>query len=162
MKKITNASRVIRCQIATDSAMLATSLFCNDHYIFQQSLDDNRVVKLFTENNEKALSQLMDLSDIKIEHEPFSIKERHFEKVINKLLGNRKLSSKETDLFPPAFLKVLKEKQGKLNALYDYNQEEQGTVNSLLYITGYDQSWSIEGDGKFLSIAPFSFKSLFE
>ncbi|MBN8209822.1 hypothetical protein JI666_13780 [Bacillus sp. NTK071] len=162
LKKLTNSPRVIRLQIATDSAMLAATLFCNDDYIFQQSQDDNRVVKLFTENNEEALSQLMNISEDKVEQDPFSIKERHFEKVINKLLASKKLTSKESDLFHPAFLKILKEKQGKLNALYDYNQEKQGIANSFLYITGNGQTWSIEGEGKFVTIAPLSFKSLFE
>ncbi|MDQ0482456.1 hypothetical protein [Guptibacillus hwajinpoensis] len=87
--KLTNTPRVIRCQIATDSAMLTTSLFCNDDYTVQQSLYDNRIVKLFTENNEKTLSKLMDLSDVKVDHEPFTIKEPPFEKVIDKLLARK-------------------------------------------------------------------------
>ncbi|PFG15060.1 hypothetical protein [Bacillus sp. es.036] len=162
LMKLTNTPRVIRCQIATDSAMLTTSLFCNDPYTVQQSLYDNRIVKLFPENNEKALSELMDLSDVKVNHEPFSIKEPLFEKVIDKLLANKELTSEESDLFPPAFLQILKEKQGKLNALYDYYLEEQVMIGSLLYITGNKQTWSIESEGEILTIAPFSFASLFE
>ncbi|MCA0991418.1 hypothetical protein [Pseudalkalibacillus hwajinpoensis] len=162
LMKLTNTPRVIRCQIATDTAMLTTSLFCNDDYTVQQSLYDNRVVKLFPENNEKKLSQLMDLSDVKVNLEPFSIKEPLFEKVIDKLLANKELTSEESNLFPPEFLQVLKQKQGKLNALYDYYLDEQVMIGSLLYITGNGQTWSIESEGEILTIAPFSYKSLFE
>ncbi|WP_273854286.1 hypothetical protein [Guptibacillus spartinae] len=46
--------------------------------------------------------------------------------------------------------------------LYDYYLDEQVMIKSLLYITGNDQTWSIESEGEILTIAPFSFKSLFE
>ena len=162
LMKLTNTPRVIRCQIATDSEMITTSLFCNDDYTIQQSLYDNRIFKLFTENNEKSLSEHMDLSDVKVNHEPFSIKETLFEKVVDKLLENKDLISDESDLFPPAFLKILKEKQGKLNSLYDYHLEQEIIIGTLLYITGNKQTWAIESQGEILTIAPFSFNSLFE
>ncbi|MDP4553426.1 hypothetical protein Q9251_21460 [Alkalihalobacillus macyae] len=159
---LTNTPRVIRCQIAADSEIITTSLFCNDDYTVQQSLYDNRIFKLFTEDNEKSLSSLMDISDLKVDHEPFSIKEPLFEKVVDKLLENKELTNEESDLFPPAFLKILKEKQGKLNSLYDYHLKQQIVIGSLLYITSNEQTWSIESEGEILTIAPFSFKSLFE
>ncbi len=77
-------------------------------------------------------------------------------------LQEKELRAKSQTYSPPAFLKILKEKQGKLNALYDYYLDEQVMIGSLLYITSNEQTWSIESEGEILTIARFSFISLFE
>ncbi|MCM3176397.1 hypothetical protein [Cytobacillus horneckiae] len=162
MMGLTNVERVIRCQIATNAGVTTTSLFCNEAFTVQLALYENRIFKLFKEDSEQKLSELMDLSHSMESGEAFSIKESLFEKVIDKFLGSEELTKEESEWFTPDFLEALSGKQGKLNSLYDYRLGQQVAIGSLLYITGKEHTWFIESSGDTLTIAPFSFRALFE
>ena len=159
---LTNVPRVLRCQIATDTGLITTSLYCGTDYTIQQSLYDNRVYKLFKEENEREITRYMDMAYSNMNGKSFTIKEEVFENVIDKLLQNKELTQEESAQFAPEFLRILKGKQGKLNSLYDYRLgHEQIAIGSFLYITDANQTWMIENNGEILHIQPFSFHTLF-
>ncbi|WP_404448243.1 hypothetical protein LG307_03665 [Sutcliffiella horikoshii] len=159
---LTNVKRVIRCQIATDEGASTVSLFCNEEFTVQQSLYDNRVFKLFGENNELKLSQLTDMSLSRVGGEAFFMKEPQFEKVVDKLLRGMELTADEVGMFNPQFLDVLVAKKGMLNSLYDYRLGEQVAIGALLYVSNGEQTWIIESNEDNLTIAPFAYGDLFE
>ncbi|HZG72582.1 MAG TPA: hypothetical protein VEY51_13675, partial [Chondromyces sp.] len=155
-----NVPRVLRCQIADDDGgILTTSLYCGETYTIQQAFFNKRVHKMFRENDLAKISTYMNMSLDNQREESFVVKEFIFERIVDCLLRNEKISEEEASQFPAGFLEALEEKKGKLNTLFDYRfSNGQAEINSFLYVTKENQTWIIQqGNEDHLVIQPFSF-----
>lgn len=162
LMSLVNTPRVVRCQIADGSSLITASVFCGESYKVQQTQYQDRVFRFFDSVPSEHLSKHLDIASIHDSTNKLLVSEEIFDLVIDSLLDEKNLSAEVKQLFPTDFLNALVKKEGRLNTLYDYKfKNDNVTVNTLLYITDDEKTWSIEQSNDSILIKPFSIDSLF-
>jgi len=159
---LTNTPRVIRCQINDQDELIGVSVFLNKVKTVQKSLYNSRVHHMFEEDNEQALSELLNISFITKEQSHFVIEESDFEELIDQLLNGQQINNELLQNLDTDFVETLKSKNGKLDTIVDYNlNQSRVQISSSLYISGREQTWLLqEGESGKINIQTFSFSDL--